>query len=435
MNILLLNHYAGSLDYGMEYRPYYLAREWQKLGHAVRIVAASVSHLRSRQPVVAGALSSENVGGVPYVWLRTPYYEGNGVRRALNVLTFVGELFRHYRDFARGGYPDVVIASSTYPLDILPARFMARRWQAKLVFELHDLWPLSPIQLSGMSPRHPFILLMQYAENVACRDADRVISILPNAQAHLESHGMAPHRYFHVPNGIDVVEWLRGSPGEIPAGHRELLAQLHASGFFIIGYTGGHTEADALTCLIEAASALRGQPFAFVLVGSGMEKEKLVAQAQSRQLHHVHFLPPVPKSAIPALLSGMDALHLGWRNKPLYHYGVSPNKLFDYMMAARPVVHSTNSGNDLIAQSGCGFTVPAEDAAAIAEAYRRLAALSEPERRAIGIKGRQFVVANHDYSLLARQFLDALGHQPADLGRRAIPQDTGQRRPPTKWLQ
>ena len=50
MNILLINHYAGSPALGMEYRPYYLAREWVRAGHRVQIVAADFSHVRSRQP-------------------------------------------------------------------------------------------------------------------------------------------------------------------------------------------------------------------------------------------------------------------------------------------------------------------------------------------------------------------------------------------------
>ena len=41
MNILLINHYAGSPQHGMEYRPYYLAREWVRAGHTVQIVATA----------------------------------------------------------------------------------------------------------------------------------------------------------------------------------------------------------------------------------------------------------------------------------------------------------------------------------------------------------------------------------------------------------
>ena len=76
MNILLINHYAGSPEYGMEYRPYYLAREWIKNGHNVRIVAASESHVRHKHPVLNGKVSFENIDNIEYVWVKTPIYQG-----------------------------------------------------------------------------------------------------------------------------------------------------------------------------------------------------------------------------------------------------------------------------------------------------------------------------------------------------------------------
>ena len=49
MNILMINHYAGSAKHGMEYRPYYLAREWVRVGHRVTIVGASCSHIKEEK--------------------------------------------------------------------------------------------------------------------------------------------------------------------------------------------------------------------------------------------------------------------------------------------------------------------------------------------------------------------------------------------------
>src|SRR6516225_5298354 len=95
MNILYVNHYAGSLRHGMEYRPFYLAREWVKAGHQVRIVAASFSHVRSRQPDVRAKIQSERIEGVDYVWLKTPSYDSNGLKRFWNMLVFCWRLFRH----------------------------------------------------------------------------------------------------------------------------------------------------------------------------------------------------------------------------------------------------------------------------------------------------------------------------------------------------
>ena len=85
MNILYINHYAGAPTYGMEYRPYYLAREWVKAGHKVQIVAASYTHVRSRQPRAGLAINDEIIDGVSYRRLSTPPYRSNGLGRGLEV--------------------------------------------------------------------------------------------------------------------------------------------------------------------------------------------------------------------------------------------------------------------------------------------------------------------------------------------------------------
>ena len=76
----------------------------------------------------------------------------------------------------------------------------------------------------------------------------------------------------------------------------------------------------------------------------------------------------------------MDILYNGWQNKPLYRYGVSPNKLLDYMLSGKPIVHAVASPNDLVADANCGISVPAEDCQAIAEAIQKLCSLTPAQR-------------------------------------------------------
>ena len=408
MNILLINHYAGSTAHGMEYRPLYLAREWKYLGCRVTIVAATSSHLRTVPPVTQGDYTAEDVGGIRYIWLKTPGYRGNGARRVLNIGAFIGQLLRHRARLIRDCRPEVVIASSTYPMDNVPAHLIAKACGARLVYEVHDLWPLTPVELGGMSPRHPFIMLMQWAEDFAYRKADRVVSMLPYAAEHMQRHGMAPHKFAHVPNGVDPAEW-RGPGTPIPQEHGDALARLKAEGRFILGYAGSHGVANALTFLVNSAPMLQGYPIALVLVGQGPEKEALRQQARHSGLTNVGFLSPVSKAAMPALLTAMDACFIGSNRKSIYRFGVCPNKLFDYMMAGRPVIHAIEAPGDLVAVSGCGISIPPENPRAIADAVLRLMALRPTERQAMGQRGRQYILAHHDYRVLARQFLEAIG--------------------------
>ena len=407
MNLLLINHYAGSPQLGMEYRPYYLAREWVRAGHRVQIVAASYSHVRSRQPAVGAEPLDETIAGIGYRWLPTPPYAGNGVGRVRNIWAFLRQVWREARELAERVKPDAVIASSTYPMDIWVARRIARLANAKLVYEVHDLWPASPIELSGMSPRHPFIVMCQKAENDAYRDADVVVSMLPKVAQHMSAHGLDLRKLHIVPNGIALDEW-GGEGAALRAYIAAHLAGERAAGRTIVGYAGSHGLPNALDVLLDAAALLRDAPISFVLVGDGHEKARLARRVADEGLERVVLFAPIPKAQVPALLAAFDIAYIGWQRVPIYRFGIAPNKLMDYMMAGRAVLHSVEAGNDPVAEAGCGLTVEPESPAAVAEGLRRLAAFSPQERAAMGERGRAYVVAQHSYAVLAQRFIDAL---------------------------
>ena len=416
MNILYLNHYAGSPALGMEYRPFYLAREWVRAGHRVQIVAADYSHVRARQPQAG----DETVDGIAYRWLPTPPYQGNGAGRVWNIWRFLSQVWTQSHPLVREFKPDVVIASSTYPMDIWVARRIARISRelankpanqraagAVLVFEVHDLWPLSPIELSGMSPRHPFIRLCQAAEDAAYRHADVVVSMLPKVQGHMAAHGLDLTKLQIVPNGISLDEWS-GTPPALRDDLATLIDTLRAAGRTVVGYAGSMGLPNALDVLLDAAALLQAEPIAIVMVGDGHERARLAQRLIDEGLSNVSLLPPIPKAMIPALLARLDIAYIGWQRVPIYRFGIAPNKLMDYMMAGCTVLHSVEAGNDPVAESGCGLTVAPESAPAVADGLRRLAALPVAERKAMGQRGRAFVLAHHTYPVLAQRFLDAV---------------------------
>lgn len=407
MRILYINHYAGSPRHGMEYRPHYLARHWVRGGHEVTVVAASASHVRSKAPDVPSGIARESIEGVRYLWLKTPAYSGNGLRRAVNMASFVARLHRLRGALAREFSPDAVIASSTYTWDIFPARSIAGLSGAKLVYEVHDLWPLSPMELGGMPAWHPFILSLQCGEDYACRHADLVVSMLPFANRHLCERGMIAEKFHYIPNGIDLDEW-KDDIRDLPPAHRALLEARRDRGRFIVGYAGAHGLANALEGLLDAARLMANRPVDFVLVGQGPGKEPLRRQARDMRLHNVHFLDPVPKQSIPVLLQAMDALYIGLKGQPVFRFGISPNKLMDYMAAGKPIIHAIDAPNDCVREAGCGFSVLPENARALADAIGRLMALSASERRRMGQRGRSYVRAHHSYAMLAQRFLGLL---------------------------
>ena len=402
MNILLINHYAGSPEYGMEYRPYYLSREWVKMGHNVTIVGANFSHLRIKQPQAG----EESIDGIRYVWLDTPMYQGNSMGRIKNMLTFLWKLYRQQKRITGEHNPDVVIASSTYPLDIYPAHYIAKKYKAKLVFEVHDIWPLSPMEIGHMSKYHPFIMVMQMAENYMCRHVDKLISLAPKAEEHYLEHGLAKGKFVHIPNGV-VIDKNSHKGGKLPADYIELFTKLRSKEKFILGYAGGMAKSNALTALVEAASMVQNLPMEMVLVGKGTEKMHLLSLVKKYGLKQVHFLPPVSKDLVPDLLAQMDALYIGWQETKLYQYGVSANKIFDYMLAEKPILWAGNTGNNPVMEAQAGIAVSGQPAD-IAGAIRKMVAEDSRHLAQWGRNGSVYVKDKHNYRNLAEKFIHAI---------------------------
>lgn len=393
----------------MEFRPYYLAREWVQAGHQVQIVAASHSHIRERQPQLeAGQVKDELIDGIQYRWYPTPAYAGNGLGRVKNMLSFMRQLWGDAKPLAYRFKPDVVIASSTYPMDIWLAKRLARVAGAIFVFEVHDLWPLSPIEIGGMSTWHPFIQICQMAENTAYRNSDLVVSMLPNIASHAVGKGLPLDRLAIVPNGFSMSDWQVGGGQPLRNDIQTAIDLAHISDQLVVVYAGSHGLPNALDNLLDAAAYMRSKPVRFILVGDGHERQRLVERVRIEQLTNVQMFEPISKAQIPSLLAGCDMAYLGAPNHPLYRFGVSPNKMLDYMMAGVPILYAIEAGNDPVAEADCGLTVPSENPQALAAAICQIMEMPVEQRRKIGSNGRLYASAHHSYSVLAESFINAI---------------------------
>lgn len=424
MNILYICHYAGGLKYGMAFRPYYLAREWIRKGHRVRIITADFSHLRSINPHIEEDFSVENIDGIEYQWIKAGKYSGNSVRRALSMFCFVGKIWLKAKRIEAEFLPDVVISSSTYPLDTYAAQRIKKMRDARhqkdiigyncnqcvYIHEGHDLWPLTLTEIGGMDSRHPFVKIMGMAERAAYRNADGVVSILPNTLPHIIGLGRSPERPFiHIPNGIVADDWQNVM--DIDSEIRFQFDRLRQQGKFIVLYLGGHAISNALSFFVEAARLLRNdERFSFVLVGQGTEKRELEAKVKELMLRNVFFFPSVYKSQVPLVLSLADVLYVGARRCSIYRFGVSMNKVYDYMMAAKPIIYGVDAYNNEVNKSGCGIVIPPENPEAIVKAIYKLYDMDYKTRFKMGEKGKNWVLNNAEYKILGDVFCKFIHH-------------------------
>ena len=391
---------------GMEFRPYYMAREWVKLGHRVTIIAGDYSHLRRNNPSVPKDFTKEKIDGIQYYWVKTGKYSGNGIKRALSMVRFTGKLWLRARWIAKKIRPDAIITSSTYPIDTYAGQRIRHYIpKAKLVHEVHDMWPISPMELGGMSKYHPFIVLMQLGENSFCKKSDTVVSLLPNAKNYLIQHGMMPEKFVHVPNGIVMDEWTNCQ--SLPEEYGTVLYQWKQEKKFIICFFGSHTKSYALSYLIDAVKRMNDDRIRVLFVGDGIDKDSLISQAQGYN-DQIKFFPPVSKNSIPALLENVDAIYVGALNNRMVRFGISMNKLFDSMMAGRPILYAVKAPNNYIRQFHCGISIKPENVEALQKGIQQLMAIPEEERDRMGHNGRQAVLENFEYSILAKRFLEAL---------------------------
>jgi len=166
-----------------------------------------------------------------------------------------------------------------------------------------------------------------------------------------------------------------------------------------------------LDVVLRAAKILQNREITdvrFVLVGAGQEKPNLVCLARELDLTNVEFREPVPKDQLYAVMNEADAFVVSLRSLPSHRYGVSINKLCDYLAMRRPIVYAATSTYNPVVEVGAGFGVPPESPEAIADAVLRLKALTPAERAQMGQRGWQHLLQHHEQSMLAERLERAL---------------------------
>lgn len=398
-NIWIINQYAGSPFHGMNFRSYYFAKEFIRNGINVTIITASFSHGRSRNPEnIIDDFSTEFIDKIKYVWVKTPKYSGSkSIGRILSLFIFPLRLLK-YR-VSKEGKPDIIIVSSPSPIPVINAYLFSRKYKSKIFFEVRDLWPLSLKELGNSGFLNPLIFLLQRIENFAYRIADRVISVLPCTQEYMMNHGMGKSKFVHIPNGIDSDE--KEYNDLLP----DNIIKKIPENKFIVGYAGTIGIANAIDPLIEAVRLLQDYTgIHFVLVGDGGEKARIINS--SKNLNNITFIDAIPKAQVPSMLSFFDVCYIGWNKKSLYEHGISANKLFDYMLSKKPILHSVNAGNDPVKEANCGISVEAEDPNAIADGILRLYHMTYDKRQKLGNNGYKVVLEKYTYQYLSGKYME-----------------------------
>jgi glycosyltransferase involved in cell wall biosynthesis len=290
------------------------------------------------------------------------------------------------------------------------------------VLEIRDLWPGSIVAVGAMRAG-PAIRLLEALERFMYRKAQHVVALTQAFADHIAARGATPGKITVLKNGVDFEHFGK------PVDHsRTLRAELGLTNRFVAGYLGTIGMAHRLETILDAAARLRGDPaIGFLIVGSGAERERLWRLREERNLINVVMLDQQPKERMPALWASCDASLVLLRDDPEFTK-VLPSKLFESMAMALPIVLGVKGeSRALVEEAGCGIAIAPEDAEGLANAVVSLA--TDPGRaRAMGERGRRYVMAHHDRDRIASRFAalleDVAGPPRENTGRRPIGRST-----------
>ena len=408
----MVNQHASLPDQPAGTRHYSLAQQLRSRGHDVTIFAASISHHSGveRRLRWRDVCRTERVEGVRFVWLRTTPYRGNDWRRPLNMLSFLVVFLVVQAGERR---PDVIIGSTVHPFAAFGAWLAARLRGATFIFEIRDLWPQTLIDLGAMRVGSPGERLLRTLEAFLVRRAAAVITLLPGVRDYLRGQGLPADHVVYIPNGANLAAFAQAtSDGDRPASADVVLgeiARLRGEGRFVLGYLGAFGRVNRADLIAEAAALAETQDprrIGVVLIGSGPERPAV--EDAARRASPAVVCAPVPKRIVPLVLRELDATVVHTTYTPVYRYGISFNKLFEYMAAERPVVFACESAYDPVASTGAGISIPPDDPARLADAFLEMAALSPEARATMGAAGRAYVDREHNFEHLGATLNDVV---------------------------
>jgi len=143
----------------------------------------------------------------------------------------------------------------------------------------------------------------------------------------------------------------------------------------------------------------------FLIVGDGSEKEDILKYKLHNEIKNLVLVDPIPKkNVIPLLKEYSDVCFIGLMSQPLFRFGVSPNKMFDYLYSAKPIIQSIDSANDIVKEAKAGISVKPENPKEIADAILKLYKMPKSKRNELGQNGKVYVEKHHSYKQLAKQY-------------------------------
>ena len=411
--IWIIDHYSSEPKYGGISRQYDFALELGRRGYHVVVIASGFCHFThsyiSEKPVKVSRLSKH----VHYIYLKTSSYEANdGIDRARNMLDFMNKVLKYENIIARKyGRPDVVTGCSVHPLAWVAAYKTAKKYGARFVAEVRDFWPRIWVASGDKKSFDPMVLFFGMVQKWAFHRADRIIYSMFHGEKYICGElGIPKSKTYLIGQPMDCPRFDRNREKTdlLPREMQEFLKDS-----FVCSFTGYYMAYEGVYVMLEALKILeeKGLPVKMVFAGSGPEKEGMERYIRENHLQNALVCGRIPKEAVPALLSHsricMAHLEVEGR-KEVYKYGVSKNKVNEYLYSGACTLYGFLYQDDEVAVSGGGMMFEPYNTAELADKIEYVYRLPEEEQRQFGLKGRMYIRKTHSVEVLTDRMIEVL---------------------------
>ena len=392
INIWLINQHSYPPGKSNWRRHFDLFKNFSKESYNIDVICGSFVHDRKEAILNQGEkyrlINSE---GIKYHILSGISYKSNVIRMLSMIQFFFKVLFFSKKLKEK---PNIIYASSPHPFNGLAGMYLARKYKCPFILEIRDLWPETWVAMGATTKKSIIYKVFAYIEKVLYKNADKIVTLTANKDYYI-SLGVDEKKVEIVSNGVDLEKYDSLLEEKSPINLLE--------NKFNILYTGAHGTANCLEFLLEVAKLIKNDNIVFNFIGEGEKKEELIKKSEEYKLKNVNFYPPINKNLIPSTLKNGDAMILPVRDEPLYKYGISPNKMYEYFASSKPIIFSGNVANDMVKEANAGVSVEAENIEKIKEAVLSLYNMSEEERKILGKNGRKYVEENYDTKVLSKK--------------------------------
>lgn len=403
--VWLINQYAVPPIYEARIQTLKRAQYLIELGYDVTIIGGSYIHntdinlINDKKKYIEASYD-----GIKFIHIRTSKYQKNGIKRLYNMLEFP---FRFFFLSKRFDKPDVIAQIATVPFGNV-LYYLARKFKARYIIDVVDLWPESFLAFGMISKNNPLLKLAYIAEHWLYKKADILVFSMEGGKDYitekgwdLESGGDIDLRKVHyINNGVDIDDFDK---------NKDLFktsdVDLENEAIFRVIYLGSIRLANNLRQLIDAAEILKEhENIRFLIYGDGDDRPFLENYCRQNNLTNVKFKEKwIELKFVPYVLSRSSLNILNYIKSPITRFGGSQSKSFQYMASGKPICANLKMGYCPITKYNLGIAKEFKSAEEYASAILSFAEMGSVEYSTI-CKNARNAAENYDYKKLTADF-------------------------------